>query len=238
MSTVMARPPESEQATLTVSIDVTEGDRDPKIEAEKVLCPTEARRHFGFFNTWNGMPLSNTARLFNGNRPDPRGHCELSMDGFSIAQLEDENDRWWNLKTKSAEPGLLVNALTEDGKGGFLNWEANQPNPCLLYIIENIFNKTIKALKLETPPAANNARLHPGIYKGQNQNLQEWFTTDYTPRVAACFTHRPITESYFLDLQYADIPQFQKDSRGRALFGQVNYEILKKVRSQIEDRHL
>jgi len=226
------------EAMLTVRIDLTEGGRDPKAEPSSVLCPTEARKTFGFFNTFTGMPLSNRARLFNGKREEPHKPCELSIDGFSIPQLEDENDLWWNLTTKSSEPGILVSALTKTDHGDFLDWEQHQPEPCLLYYIENIFLRTIKAIRVEPPSAISNASLHSDIYKGQDQNLQEWFAKDYAPRITACFTHRPITEGYFIDLQYADLPRFEKESKGRALFGPINYDILKRVRAEIEDRHL
>lgn len=232
---LMERP--SEQATLTVSMDLTEGGRDPQVESEMILNPTEARKTFGLFNTWNGMPLSNRARLFNGKRENPNKWCDLAIDGFSIPPLEEEADQWWNLIQKSSKPGLLVKALTQNGRSYTLDWRQHQPDPCLLYYIENVFRRTVKNIGLETPPAASNARLDPSIYKCHDQKLQAWFYQDYAPRVAACFTHRPITEDYFIDLQKAELIPFERESKGRALFGAVNYDILKKARRAIEDRH-
>lgn len=234
----IARPMERlpEQATLTVRIDLTEGGRDPKVESEIVLNPTEARKTLGVFNAYNGMPLP-SARLFNARSEAPNKWCDLSIDGFSTPQLEDENDLWWNHNSKSFQPGLLVQALTADGKGGFLDWGKRRQEPCLWYTIENIFLRTAKNVALETPPAIHNARLPTGIYRGQEQNLQEWFDNDYASRVTTCFTHRPITEAYFIDLQYSELADFERESKGRALFGAVNYEILKRYRAVIEDRH-
>ena len=236
MSIALPMERSTEQATLTVRIDLTEGGRDPKLEKEIILNPTEARKTLGVFNAYNGMPLS-SARLFNAKSEAPNKWCDLSIDGFSIPQLEDENDLWWNQKAGSSKPGLLVQALTGDGKGGFLDWEKRRQEPCLWYTIENIFLRTAKNIVLETPPAIHNAKLHPGIYHGQEQNLQEWFDKDYAPRVDACLTHRPITEAYFIDLQYSELADFERESKGRALFGAVNYEILKRHRAVIESRH-
>lgn len=230
----MERP--SEQATLTVRIDLTEGGRDPKVESETVLNPSEARKTLGVFNAYNGMPLP-SARLFGARSESPNKWCDLSIDGLSIPRLEDEDDLWWNRKTGHSTPGLLVQALTADGKGGLLDWGKRRQEPCLWYTIENIFLRTAKSVVLETSAAIHNAKLHLGIYRGQEQNLQEWFYGNYAPRVAACLTHRPITEAYFIDLQYSEIADFERESKGRALFGAVNYDILKKARRAIEDRH-
>jgi hypothetical protein len=227
----------TKEATLTVRIDLTEGGRDEKVEKEIILNPSEARKAFGVFNTYNGMPLSNSARLFNGKSEAPNKWCDLSIDGFSIPRLEDETDLWWNRKAGPSRPGLLVQALTEDGKGGFMNWGSRRQEPCLRYTIENIFLRPPKNVVLEIPPAMHNVRLHSGIYRGQQQNLQEWLDNDYAPRIASCFTHRPITEAYFIDLQHSELADFERESKGRALFGAVNYEILKKYRAVIEDRH-
>lgn len=166
-------------------------------------------------------------RLYYYNSDNLGSNGSLVLNGLSLEELESDCDRYFNSRVP---PTLLsvVKAFTVDGAGGTINWKANGFSACLAYYLENFYIRVPFAqLERISERTQTGSVAQLDLLRPQLEALQAWYRS-YLMNVSSCPTHRPITESYFLQLRAQGLPDGEESDLGNAFFSNYTYTTLKK----------